>query len=200
MSPAPTITDADGERRILDAADALFAARGVTDVTMADVRDAAEVSMRRLYRFVDGKPELVASWLADRDRRWLDRFDTAVDRRLADGATPVDAVFDVLAEVLVDGDYRGCAFLRTLTELSPLPEPIRAVIVAHKRAFAQSLALRLVTADAGRGDGVDGDGLLLLVDGAITHAALQRDLTPIRRAQRLAHLLLTPLPITKDHA
>lgn len=187
MSPAPTVPDEVGERRILDAADALFAARGITDVTMAEVRDAAQVSMRRLYRFVGGKPELVARWLADRDRRWLAEFDRLVDQRLDEGAPLVDAVFDVLADGLDADDFRGCAFLRTLTELSALPETIRSVIVAHKQAFADDLARRL---------GADGDDLILLVDGAITHAALHRDVAPLRRAQRLTHLLLT----TKDDA
>ncbi len=179
-----TIGEQDPERLILDAADQLFASRGVQNVTMAEIRDAAGVSMRRLYQTVGKKPELVARWLDDRDQRWLVRFDRSVNQHIADGATPIDAVFEVLKHLIASENYRGCVFLRTLYELPTLPSPIRDEIIAHKKAFADTINLHV-----GRKD------LILLIDGAITHSVLNRSVAPLEQARQLVN----QLPTDKDN-
>ena len=53
---APTLTLDEANARILAAADQLFYPHGVTAITMADIRDSAGVSLRRLYsRCTPGK-------------------------------------------------------------------------------------------------------------------------------------------------
>ena len=64
MSPAATMSVDDAERAILETADQLFYERGIALVTMADVRDAAGVSMRRMYQLYPSKADLVAAWPA----------------------------------------------------------------------------------------------------------------------------------------
>jgi len=70
-------------------------------------------------------------------------------------------------------------------ELPDLPEPTRQVIADHKAAFASLLQRHL---------GLDGS-VVMLVDGAITHAVLHRSTEPIDRARQLAHQLVS----AKDH-
>lgn len=60
-------TDAE---RLLDAAEALYYARGIQAVGIDEVRTAAGVSLKRLYQLYPSKQHLVAAYLDARDERW----------------------------------------------------------------------------------------------------------------------------------
>ena len=70
--------------RILDTAAELFAARGVGEVTMRDIADAAGCSRATLYRHFPGKQELMAAYV-ERAARTVARD---VDSAIPDGAAP----------------------------------------------------------------------------------------------------------------
>ena len=116
MSPAATIGDDEATRAILRAADDLFYARGIAAVTMSDVRDRSGVSMRRLYALHPSKSDLVAAWLTERHRTWMNWFTVTVDRHIATGTDSLLATFDALAEWIASPGYRGCAFVNAIAD------------------------------------------------------------------------------------
>ena len=179
MSPA-TLTDSEARQRVLRAADDLFYRRGVTGVTMAQVRDASAVSLRRLYVMYPNKSDLVAAWLESRHHSWLQMFTTSVADRLASGAARSDAIFEFLADWLVATDYRGCGFINSLAEVSATTSEHRDLIREHKAAVIEVLAEHSDQPEA----------LAVLVDGAIVQAAIFRSRHPVEAARQASISLL----------
>ncbi len=177
------------ERRILDAADSLFYARGIAAVGMADVRDAAGVSLRRLYVTYPSKRELVAAWLKDRHLRWMAWFTATVDAHVATGAAPLLATFDALDEWMLSPGYRGCAFLNAIAETTEIDDSHRAIVADHKRSLIDHLA-RLATLKNDRSAVWLPEAIAVLIDGAIVQSAVFGTNAPITTARRAAAQLL----------
>jgi AcrR family transcriptional regulator len=183
-----TIIQTD-ERRILDAADSLFYARGIAAVGMADVRDAAGVSLRRLYATYPSKRELVAAWLNDRHLRWMAWFTTTVDALVAAGVEPLLATFDALDEWVASPGYRGCAFLNAIAETTEIDDSHRAIVADHKRSLMHHLAT-LAAPRSDRSAAWLPDAIAVLIDGAIVQSAVFGTNAPITTARRAAARLL----------
>ena len=179
MSPAAHSTANESSRAILDAADELFYASGINAVSMVDIRDRAGVSLRRLYQQFPSKSDLVLGWLRDRDRNWLVWFGSELDQRMAAGANVVDAAFDTLADWLANTDFRGCAFLNTLSESADLSDRRLAAIQDHKQAVVDALRVFHPHPEA----------LAVLIDGAIVQSAVFHSLEPVAAARSTAHIL-----------
>jgi len=163
------------EAEVLAAAEALFYERGVQQVGMDQVRAAAGVSLKRLYQLFPSKDQLVLSYLAARDERWL-----ASVRAYADD---MPAVFDWLAAWFAEPDFRGCAFVNSFGELGGTSPAVADIARRHKEAFRQLLR------DLA-GDDELGDQLTLLAEGAITMAAIGGTVEPAHQAKRAALALL----------
>lgn len=179
MSPAATQTIDQAEIAILDSADDLFYEHGVSAVTVADIRDRAGVSLRRIYSIFPGKADIVSGWLRHRHATWMSQFSEDVHRRLRDGAQPVDALFDSLGAWLEATDFRGCGFINTLAETGELTDEHKGLIRDHKQAVTEFLT----TVSPG------GDALAVLVDGAIVQAAIFHSREPVELARRAAAAL-----------
>lgn len=176
---ASTQTDAEVESLVLDAADSLFYIRGIADVSMSEIRDAAKVSMRRLYRFAPSKADLVSRWLRYRHAAWTTGFAQRIDDHVAAGATPVDAIFDALADWMTDTNFRGCGFINTHAESGELTPEHERIIRDHKTGLAHYL------------DEVAGNGraLAVIVDGAIVQASIFSNTDPVRHAHLAAQAI-----------
>lgn len=193
MSPAATITDDEGERAILRAADDLFYARGIAAVTMSEVRDHAGVSMRRLYASYPSKADLVACWLNERHRNWMQWFTTTVDRHVAAGVDALLATFDAVGEWIASPGYRGCAFVNTIAESGEIEARHQAIVAHHKRellALLAALALR----DHPRAPDWVAPAVGVLLDGALVQCAVFRDLAPLAAARTATRQLLETIP------
>jgi len=130
---------ADPRERVVDAADALFYARGVRAVGMDDVRNAAGVSLKRLYVLFPGKHSLVLAVLRKRHTMWTDGLTAAVDA--TDGAREkLLAVYDYLAEWFAEDTFRGCGFINAFGELGTTSPEVAAYAREHKRSFQAQLA------------------------------------------------------------
>ncbi len=180
MSPPPTSTADEARDAILSAADDLFYRRGIAAVTMADIRDRAGVSLRRLYSMYPHKPDLVAAWLESRHTTWITMFTNGIDERLADGAAAGDAIFDSLATWLRATDYRGCGFINTLAETAVVDDRLRGIIRDHKQGLTDVLA-RFSDHPA---------ALAVLVDGAIVQSSVFSSTAPVVAAQVAAAPLI----------
>lgn len=190
----------EARERILDSAERLFYARGVQAVGMDQIRDAAGVSLKRLYRCFASKDALVSAYLEHRDRRWNQALAERV-ARVAEPRERVLAVFDFLAEWFGTADFRGCSFINAFGELGPMSPSVATAARAHKRNLREYL--RVLATEAGAADPEPlADQLLLLVEGAIVAAAMGTAARPAERARSAALALLdaatTPRPGTGD--
>lgn len=176
----------DVRRRVLDAAGALFYARGIHNVGMDDIRTAAGVSLKLLYRLFASKDELLAGYLDLSDRRFHEGLERHVDA-VADPRDRLLAVFDWLAVWFADEDFRGCAFVNCYGELGAISAPVVAAARAHKRTVRDRLAR--LAADAGAGTEL-AEHIALLAEGAITTAAISGSPAPARQAKQAAAVLL----------
>ncbi|WP_436777937.1 TetR/AcrR family transcriptional regulator [Yinghuangia sp. YIM S09857] len=177
--------DTEARDRLLDTAEALFYARGVQAVGMDEIRTASGVPLKRLYRVFPAKADLVAAYLARRDGRWIGDLRAAAAEAPDD---PLRAVFDWLADWFREPGFRGCAFVNAFGELGHASDAVVDIVRGHKRALREVLG---EVADHAGGGTELADQLVLLVEGAITTAALDPGPEPARSAYRAAVVLAT---------
>ena len=185
MSPAAKLDERSAREAVLAAADTVFYARGVGGTGMAEIRDASGVSLRRLYGLYPSKQDLVAGWLEARHASWTAWFRAGVEKRLERGASPMDAIFDTLAEWASTPGYRGCAFLNTAAEVAEIDDRHLKIIAEHKRRLVEYLAELMRDAGAREPESL-AVALGVLVDGAIIQAAVFGSLDPIHAGKAAA--------------
>jgi AcrR family transcriptional regulator len=192
MPVGTTVTTTSGGRtsareRLLAAADELFYAEGVHTVGIDRVIERAGVAKATLYSAFGSKDGLIRAYLTRRHEgrqarmlRKLQRFDTPRERLLG--------VFDILGELIVEPDFRGCAFMNASAE-SPAGGVVEDVS-NQSRAWTRALF-----ADLARAAGViDPDTLahqlVLLYDGAMISARMDRDHNAAATARVVATALV----------
>lgn len=193
MSPAANISPDDARLAVLHAADELFYAHGIGGVVMSDIRDTSGVSMRRLYGMYPSKSELVAGWLVDRHGRWMAWFTATVERLVAEGANPLLATFDAIAEWVATPGYRGCAFINSLAETSEMNDTHRTIIAEHKRDLIRHLA-GLAARDSRDAPEWLPAALAVIIDGAIVQCTIFASTEPLDAARSAVRQLLETIP------
>lgn len=173
--------------RLLSAASELFYEDGVNSVGIDRVIEHAGVAKASLYSSFGSKDELVRAYLRARQ----EQRERRIAEKLTSCGTPRErllGVFDLLGERFADPNFRGCAFLRASAE-SRSGDSVRQVC-DDSRAW-----LRTLFTDLGREAGVaDADQLarqlVLLYDGALVGAQMDRDATAARTARFVAEAML----------
>ena len=161
----------DLSQQILDTAAELFYREGVRSVGVDRIAAESGVAKMTLYYHFRSKDELVAAWLRRRDDEWMSWLASAVECRRG---SRLLAVFEALREWFETPTFRGCAFVNAYGELGSSNPAAAEIVASHKRRLNEYLA------DLARQEGVtESDALarelLLLVDGAIVTASIQRD-------------------------
>lgn len=189
MSPAATLDNDQARAAVLESANAVFYARGIAGVGMADIRDDSGVSLRRLYTLYPSKRELVAAWLTDRHTTWMEWFTSSVDRRRTAGEEPLLAAFDAIAEWASSPGYRGCAFVNSAAEAAEIDDSHRRIIAAHKEDLLRYL---ISLAEDGGYSLPERLGRMIgvLLDGAMVEAAVLSSGEPIAAARDAAAVLI----------
>jgi AcrR family transcriptional regulator len=181
-SPAP-------RTRILDAASEAFYRRGIAAVGVDAIVADAGVAKSTLYRHFPSKDDLIVAFLRRRDERWRAWLRAEVERLSPDPAERPLAVFDALGGWFASDGFRGCAFINAAAEIADPVHPARAAVQEHKRLCGEYLAELL--RDAGRPGAVDeAAALLLLMEGAMVSALIERHPGPAARARAAAAAIL----------
>jgi len=173
--------------RLLDAADELFYAEGIRSVGIDRVIEQAGVAKASLYNTFGSKDELIRAYLHARHVEIRDRVAGAVAQR----DSPRDqllAVFDALADRLADPSYRGCAFINASAEAQPGSVVVEAS--DEHRAWLRGLFVDLARAAGAADPSALAAQLVLLYDGAVQSARMDRDPAAARTARTLAESLL----------
>ncbi|MFI0716333.1 TetR/AcrR family transcriptional regulator [Streptomyces inhibens] len=179
----------EARTRILDAAEKLFYDRGIQSVGMDELRTTAGVSLKRLYQCFPAKHDLVEAYLRRRDTRWRAALAEYVAERADGPETRPLAVFDWLHTWFAEPDFRGCAFINSFGELGATSDGVGRVAREHKRALLSYLT-GLVRAVPIAEPGELAGQLALLVDGAISSAAISGDPAAARHARAAAERLM----------
>ncbi|MFJ2763505.1 TetR/AcrR family transcriptional regulator [Streptomyces prasinus] len=170
MQEAQPLTPAG--RRIVAAAEELFYRRGITAVGVDLIAEHSGTTKRTLYNQFGSKDHLLATCLAERDRRWRSLVRAAVDA----GDDPVEAVtapFDVL-RTWSGTHTRGCAFINALAELPDPSHPAHRIAADQKR-WLLDLFGELATAAGCSEPATLATRLLVLHEGALATQPLPLD-------------------------
>lgn len=174
--------------RLLHAAALLTYIGGIEATGVDAIARTAGVTKRTLYQHFRSKDELVGAALELRDQPALDSLRAAIDRRIARGAEPVDALFTTLAKVFSGDGYRGCAFLNASLEVADQEHPVHPVARSHVDGRAA------LVVDLCRREGVDDpdvhEAIRLILEGAFVVSATLRDATTAERAGRAARAVV----------
>jgi AcrR family transcriptional regulator len=159
--------------RLLDAASELFYDEGVHTVGIDRVIERAGVAKATLYNAFGSKDELIRAYLARRHQMRRDRVGRVL---AADHDSPRDrilAVFDALAESFAEPGFRGCAFINASAETRP--GSVIEKVSDESRAWVRSVFVDLVRQAGAPDPDRLGRQLVLLYDGAIVGARMDRD-------------------------
>ena len=172
--------------RILTTATELFEQEGIGAVGVNRIIGQADVAPMTLYRQFGGKDALVAATLEQWSVHWLHRLSEAMDRRGDDPSDRFDGLWDELESWFEEPGFRGSFVGNAATELrSELDHPAQAKIVQHRLALRQLLE-DLAKASGAYDPAVLAAQLQILIDGAISAAAVDRDPTAAAGARALA--------------
>ncbi len=186
----PSATAAPAPRtRILDAASDAFYRHGIAAVGVDAIVADAEVAKSTLYRHFPSKDDLVVAFLRRRDERWRAWLRAEVERLSPEPAGRPLAVFDALGGWFASEDFRGCAFINAAAEIADPAHPARAAVQEHKRLCGEYLDELLRAAGSAR-PADDGAALMLLMEGAMVSALIERDPAPAARARAVAAAVL----------
>jgi AcrR family transcriptional regulator len=175
---------------LLDTGADLFYAHGIHGVSVDRLADATGVTKRTVYQHFSSKDDLVAEVLARKGESWRTWFDAELDRRSESAATQLLAMFDVIAEEIAEGQYRGCRFVNAAAELPDPHHPARDVARAHKTAVLELIVQRVEDLDVADPAALARQ-LKLLLEGAIATALVEPAVQPARDARDAAQALIS---------
>jgi len=175
------------KQRLLQAADDLFYNEGIHTVGIDRVIAHAGVAKGSLYYSFTGKDDLVRKYLADRHGRWAERVTAGIEAH-ADPRARILAVYDVLGTLFAQPDYRGCAFMNATAEAAP--DSVETQAASTFRAWVHNLFLDLATGAGAADPKRLAETLVLLYDGAVATAQMDKAPQAARTARRTAELVL----------
>lgn len=151
-----------------------FAAHGFASPSVDDLRDAAGVSLRTLYKYAPSRSAMTLMALEHRHRRYIEHVlgDTDNTRRQS-----FEVILDRVADWMRTEASHGCLFHAAVAAAPDNPD-LRALLTRHKAEVSQ-----LVAAKAGLER--DEDDVLLIIEG-LTQAWSLSPERALASAKRLA--------------
>lgn len=167
----------------------LFYRDGYRVVGIDTILAEAGVAKMTLYHHFASKDDLIVAVLENFDRDVQSSLRAAID---AAGRSPTRrllAVFEWLDAWFATKDFKGCAFIRALSEYPEPDHPIHQAAWRHKQAVNGILA-ELAEAAGARDPAALAEILSLLIDGAIVAAHATGSTAPDASARTAAVSLL----------
>jgi len=182
------------ERRaeIAAAADRVFYRDGFADVGIDSIAAEADVALATLYRHFRGRTDLVVSALGHREQQFFAFLEQSAEG--LDGEARVLDLFAALHAWSERQSGNGCLFLRAASA-HPHEPAVRAVALAHKRAYLEVVRRRLL--EGGWSDAKArqlAPQLFLLLEGAVASAGVLGDGGAAKGALAMARALLRATP------
>lgn len=186
---SPSLAPSPKRDQLLATAWKLFYRDGYRAVGIDTLLEKAGVAKMTLYNHFTSKEELIVAVLEQRSAQLLEAVDEAIAEA---GRTPtrqLTAVFDGLKAWFAADEFKGCAFIRALSEYPEPDHPIHQAAWKHKRAM--NTRIRKIVESAGvRDSAALADTISLLIDGAIVAAHATSSTAPADSARAAASALL----------
>lgn len=164
-------TDVQGlpaRERLLHTAHRLFYREGIRATGIDKVIAESGVTKVTFYRHFPSKNDLVCAYLKLRHTLWMAWFaDALVRHGKAHGGWA--ALAPALGEWFTREDFRGCAFINSVSELGDTVPEVNAIARRHKQDMADLLATLLPPSAT---QAQDAQALALVVEGAIVRVQL----------------------------
>ncbi|MGJ8545644.1 MAG: TetR/AcrR family transcriptional regulator [Sulfitobacter sp.] len=185
--------------RLMQAAMALFYARGIAGTGIDAIVERAGVAKKSLYNNFSSKADLVAQYVQARHEEWLALY--AARRDAAQGAqgpqAGVLAVFDAYhdhAQFAYERGFRGCGLLNAAGELEA-GHPGRAAVARHKQQVEDILAGHLgqILPDDPARAAMLAAQIAFILEGAMMRAGLAGDAARILQARAMVQQILAAL-------
>lgn len=175
--------------RILETAQRLFYRHGIRAVGVDRIIAESGVAKMSFYRHFPSKKDLVIAFLERRHRFWMDWFTRRV-RELAESRTSpsLGIIADALKEWFSEPDFRGCAFINTVAELSDDSAEERRIAADHKREL-RDFVRTMIPERPGRSANDAAELALLIIDGAIVRAQMTGNAEVAEEARTLLEFL-----------
>lgn len=184
MRPAKHATS----ERILSAAAGLFSANSYAEISVDEIARVAGTTKVTVYQHFGSKERLFLECL----RMRLARREATLDRffeELPEGSDPLLALFTWLEEWLDPRNFKGCAFVKAVNELSAVIPEVREIAADAKQRIQQRITA--LARHSGRQDPVElARELALIFEGAQSLALIEGSARPARIARRIAHGIL----------
>jgi len=186
---ASSTTSSPKRDHLLATAWKLFYRDGYRAVGIDTLLEKAGVAKMTLYNHFASKEELIVAVLEQRSRNLLEAVDDAIAKAGRTPARQLSSVFDGLKTWFAADEFRGCAFIRALSEYPEPDHPIHQAAWKHKRAM--NARIRSIVESAGARDPAAlADTISLLIDGSIVAAHATSSTTPAETAREAAANLL----------
>ena len=144
------------QEKIAAGLEAAFALHGFTEMGVDGLRNAAQVSLRTLYKYCPSKEDMILLALEHRHNRYFAVLFKNTDAQI----TPAD-LFERVGWWMQDNDSQGCLFHDAVLS-HPGSQRIRAMYTWHKQEMAN--AMEKVTGLEGK------SGELLLIHEGIVQS------------------------------
>lgn len=175
-------------QRLLDAADHLFYEEGVCSVGVDRLLKESDVARASLYSAYGSKDELLRAYLQHRSQSWQAAVAETLPKRWNTARERIIGIFEMLTEWFEAPGYHGCPFINASAEAAP-SLTIQDVRDEH-RAWVRSLFVELTRQAGAVEPEAVASQLVLLYDGSMAGAQLDRSAEPGRAAQTAAAILL----------
>ena len=191
MSPPATTPEPVSAKRahLMATAQRLFYRDGYRIVGIDTLLAEARVAKMTLYNHFPSKDDLIVAVIEKLDAEVRAALTRAVD---AAGNSPTRrllAVFDWLAIWFKSDDFKGCGFIRALSEFPEPEHPVHQAAWRHKQAV-NAMLRQLVTEAGAKHPAEFANVLSLLIDGAILSAHATGSAASAATAKTTAAILL----------
>jgi AcrR family transcriptional regulator len=168
----------------------LFYRDGLRAVGIDTILAEAGVAKMTLYNHFASKEELIIAILEKRDVEFRASLMATVDAAGTDPAKRLLAVFDWLEGWFAGESFKGCVFIRAVSEF---PEPTHPI---HQTAWRHKVAVKAALTDLSAATGAKdpaalAEALSFVIDGAIVTAHATQTTAPARSARATAAQLIT---------
>jgi AcrR family transcriptional regulator len=170
----PRKGEPSARERILQTASTLFYREGIRAIGIDTVIAESGVSKASLYRSFESKDELVAAFMAERDRRFWSWWDDLEEQHQGDPRALLLALFQGVGRQVADAAFRGCPFLNMATEFPDPAHPGRVIARANKEEMRARLAKLCRRLGIASPESVARQ-LVLLINGAYATGQMMRD-------------------------
>jgi AcrR family transcriptional regulator len=167
----------------------LFYRDGLRVVGIDTILAEAGVAKMTLYNHFASKEELIVAILEKRDLEFRASLMNHVESVGGDPTSRLLAVFDWLENWFASEDFKGCIFIRAVSEYPDPTHPIHQTALRHKIAVKAALA-NLCAAAGAHDASTLAETLSLLIDGAIVTAHATQSTASARSARATAAALL----------